>query len=198
MEYYKLFWAKINLFNRTTHLSTSVVVLLQSLQFFIFVALCRIFLVTLYAAWKKHTKLGNFFKCFLFSIMLKSTSNKHIFPSKEWTGANIPIVCLWFNGSLDQSLIVDSLNYFSFQPVLHNGCNKECGIYFLWDDTYKVSRAFSLACWVISLTMAYFANKTKYHFKESTENWKCKQPMWRQRGSFLTVRMVLNHMSDAI
>ena len=25
-----------------------------------------------------------------------------------------------------------------------------------------------------------------------------EQPMWRQRVSFLTIRMVLNHMSDAI
>ena len=32
------------------------------------------------------------------------------------------------NGLLDRSLIVDPLRYFLFQPVLHNWCNKICGM----------------------------------------------------------------------
>ena len=34
----------------------------------------------------------------------------------------------WCNGSLDQSHMVDPLSYFSFHPVLHNWCNKGCGM----------------------------------------------------------------------
>ena len=34
----------------------------------------------------------------------------------------------WCDGSLDRSFTVDPLRYFSFQPVLHNSCNKRCGI----------------------------------------------------------------------
>ena len=33
---------------------------------------------------------------------------------------------IWCDGSLDQSFMVDSVNYFSFQPVLHNCCIKGC------------------------------------------------------------------------
>ena len=36
----------------------------------------------------------------------------------------------WCDGSLDLSFIVDSLSYFSNQPVLHNWCNKGCGMYY--------------------------------------------------------------------
>ena len=31
-------------------------------------------------------------------------------------------------GLSDQSLMVDPLSYFSFQPVHHNCCNKDCGM----------------------------------------------------------------------
>ena len=31
-------------------------------------------------------------------------------------------------GSPDRSFMVDPLNYFSFQPVLHDWCNKGCGM----------------------------------------------------------------------
>ena len=34
----------------------------------------------------------------------------------------------WCDGSLDRSFMVDPLSYFSFQPVLHNWCNKGHGI----------------------------------------------------------------------
>ena len=32
------------------------------------------------------------------------------------------------DGSSDRSFMVDPLNYFSFQPVLHDWCNKGCGM----------------------------------------------------------------------
>ena len=35
---------------------------------------------------------------------------------------------LWCDGSVDRSFIMDPLNYFSFLPVLHNWCNKDCGM----------------------------------------------------------------------
>ena len=63
------------------------------------------------------------------------------------------------------------LSYFSFQPVLHDWCNKGCGM------CYPV-------CGMV-------------HIKEPLLLID-KLPMWRQRVSFLTIRMVLNHMSDAI
>ena len=34
----------------------------------------------------------------------------------------------WFDASSDQSFMVDPLSYFSFQPVLHDWCNKGCGM----------------------------------------------------------------------
>ena len=34
----------------------------------------------------------------------------------------------WCDGSSDRSLMVDPLSYFSFQPVLHDWCNKGCGM----------------------------------------------------------------------
>ena len=33
-------------------------------------------------------------------------------------------VCLWCNWSVDQSILVDPLGYFPFQPVLCNWCNR--------------------------------------------------------------------------
>ena len=34
--------------------------------------------------------------------------------------------------------MVDPLSYFSFQPVLHDWCNKGCGMcYPVWDGAYK-------------------------------------------------------------
>ena len=37
-------------------------------------------------------------------------------------------VCLWCGGSSDRSSMVDRLSYFLFQPVLHDWCNKCCGM----------------------------------------------------------------------
>ena len=36
-------------------------------------------------------------------------------------------VAPWSDGSSDRSFIVDPLNYFSFQPVLHDWCSKGRG-----------------------------------------------------------------------
>ena len=42
----------------------------------------------------------------------------------------------WVVGSILQG--VDPLNYFSFQPVLHDWCNKGCGMCNpVWDGAYK-------------------------------------------------------------
>ena len=70
----------------------------------------------------------------------------------------------WVVGSILHG--VDPLNYFTFQPVLHDWCNKGRGM------CYPV-------CGMV-------------HIKEHL------LLMWRQRVSLLTIRMVLNHISDAI
>ena len=62
------------------------------------------------------------------------------------------------------------LSYFSFQPVPHGLCNKVCIL------RYPV-------CGMVNI-------------KESLLI--LEKSMWRKRVSFLTIRMVLNHMSDAI
>ena len=36
----------------------------------------------------------------------------------------------WRDGSSDRSFMVDPLSYFSFQPVLHDWCNKGRGMYY--------------------------------------------------------------------
>ena len=36
----------------------------------------------------------------------------------------------WCDGSSDRSFMVNTLSYFSFQPVLHDWCNKGCGMYY--------------------------------------------------------------------
>ena len=42
----------------------------------------------------------------------------------------------WVIGSILHG--VDPLSYFSFQPVLHDWCNKGRGMYYpVWDDAYK-------------------------------------------------------------
>ena len=45
-----------------------------------------------------------------------------------------------------QSLMVDPLSYFSFQLVLHNWCNKNCGMDYpnLWNGAYKIFFAVNL------------------------------------------------------
>ena len=52
-------------------------------------------------------------------------------PSDSLTGINPRPernIAPWCDGSLDQSFIVDALSYFSFQPVLHDWCNKDCDV----------------------------------------------------------------------
>ena len=40
----------------------------------------------------------------------------------------IKSVLSWCDGSSNQYLMVDPLSYFSLQPVLHDWCNKGCGM----------------------------------------------------------------------
>ena len=49
---------------------------------------------------------------------------------KERDVAPCKSVRSWCEGLLDRSFMVDPLNYFSFQPILHNWCNKGCGMYY--------------------------------------------------------------------
>ena len=37
-------------------------------------------------------------------------------------------ICSWCDGSSVLSLMVDPLKHYLFQPVLHNLCNKDCGM----------------------------------------------------------------------
>ena len=80
------------------------------------------------------------------------------------------LIVRWVVGSILHG--VDPLSYFSFQPVLHDWCNKGRGM------CYPV-------CGMV-------------HIKEPLLLIDKSSPMWRQRVSFLTIRMVLNNMSDAI
>ena len=79
------------------------------------------------------------------------------------------VMMRWVVGSILHG--VDPLRYFSFQPVLHNWCNKGRGM------CYPV-------CGMV-------------HIKEPLLLID-KSRLWRQRVSFLTIRIVLNHMSDPI
>ena len=80
----------------------------------------------------------------------------------------------WVVGSILHG--VDPLSYFSFQPVLHDWCNKGRGM------CYPV-------CGMV-------------HIKEPLllidKMGRREVAQYRQRVSFLTIRMVLNYMSDAI
>ena len=46
--------------------------------------------------------------------------------SSPYGGSMFPLS--WCDGSSHRSLMVDRLSYFSFHPVLHNWCNKGCGM----------------------------------------------------------------------
>ena len=49
--------------------------------------------------------------------------------SEIWKEQHGKSVRSWCDGSLDQSFRgLDPLSYFSFQPVLHDWCNKGCGM----------------------------------------------------------------------
>ena len=47
------------------------------------------------------------------------------------TGVIKTVVCVILSMHIKEPFMVDPLNYFLFQPVLHDWCN--C----LWDDAYK-------------------------------------------------------------
>ena len=46
----------------------------------------------------------------------------------------------WCDGLSDQSFMVDPLSYFSFQPVLHDWCNKGCGMCYACKRTLAVNQ----------------------------------------------------------
>ena len=51
----------------------------------------------------------------------------------------------WCDVSLDRSFMVDPLSYFSFQPVVHDWCNKgRVRLSYLWDGAYNKSLAANL------------------------------------------------------
>ena len=55
-------------------------------------------------------------------------------PSSE---VELSLMVRWVVGSILHGM--DPLNYFSFQPVLHDWCNKGCGVLScLRDDAYKI------------------------------------------------------------
>ena len=76
----------------------------------------------------------------------------------------------WVVGSILRG--VDPLSYFSFQPVLHDWCNKGRGM------CYPV-------CGMV-------------HIKEPLLLIGKSSPCGGSGFPFLTIRIVLNHMSDAI
>ena len=69
----------------------------------------------------------------------------------------------WCDGSSDRSFMVDQLRYFSFQPVLHDWCNKGCGM------CYPVCGMCYTVCGIM-------------HIKESL-----LLTMWQQQVSSLTI-----------
>ena len=80
------------------------------------------------------------------------------------------LIVRWVVGSILHG--VDPLSYFSFQPVIYDWCNKGCGM------CYPV-------CGMV-------------HIKEPLLLIDNSSLCGGSGVSFLTIRMVLNHMSDAI
>ena len=62
------------------------------------------------------------------ATICKYTSPHSLYIKKFNTVSHPTHVSQWCNGSSDQSFMVDPLSYFSFQPVLHDWCNKGCGM----------------------------------------------------------------------
>ena len=69
----------------------------------------------------------------------RPSSNKVIFMTSSLLFQKYPLkknkhkkteqdVALWYDGSSDRSFIVDPLSYILFQPVVHDWCNKSCGM----------------------------------------------------------------------
>ena len=50
-------------------------------------------------------------------------------------------IALQCDGSLDQSLMVDSLSYFSFKPVFHNRYNKCQVVPVLWNEAVRMDQS---------------------------------------------------------
>ena len=73
-----------------------------------------------------------FFTFFYFFILEKNwKSENYIEKSSPWSsrGARCSSVVRAFaHGAMGRSFMVDQLSYFSFQPVLHDWCNKGCGM----------------------------------------------------------------------
>ena len=135
------------------------------------------------------------------------------------TCVTFEVVCLWYGGSSDRSQMVDSLSYFSFQPVPHYLCNKGCGrcyphylcnkgcgrcypvcgmvhINDSWLLIEKISLCggsgfpFSLSQWSLTICL------TPYNCRSNVLSASLNKTFLS--FSFLTIRMVLNHMSDSI
>ena len=50
-------------------------------------------------------------------------------------------VCSWCDSSSDQSFMADPLSYFLFQPVVHNWCNKVCGMVHIKDPLLLIKKS---------------------------------------------------------
>ena len=67
----------------------------------------------------------------VFRLEVAFTSFSHCYQLKvdeSWGARHRSVVKQLSIGSLDRYLMVDPLRYFSFQPVLHDWCNKGCGM----------------------------------------------------------------------
>ena len=69
----------------------------------------------------KHSKHFRLFGIWYRIQIAKEETHRHHFMSYL-------SVRSWCDGSLDRSFMVEPLTYFSFQPVLHNWCNKGRGM----------------------------------------------------------------------
>ena len=75
----------------------------------------------------------------------------------------------WCDGSSDRSFMVDPLSYFSIQPVLHDWCNKDGGMYYpvcrmvhikeplllIGKSSSLVALGFSLAEWSFTICLTH-------------------------------------------
>ena len=97
---------------------------------------------------------------FIFIIIDGMVINQYAVGAGRSSEVERSLMVRWVVGSILHG--VDPLSYFSFQPVLHDWCNKGCGM------CYPV-------CEMVHIKEPYVA-----------------------AAGFLTIRMVLNHMSYAI
>ena len=59
---------------------------------------------------------------------LAGTRNSSMGPPHEGSILRGKSVHSWCDELLDRSFMVDPLSYFLFKPVLHDWCNKDCGM----------------------------------------------------------------------